>query len=69
MSEHGLYFKHEIRGLRILMIGLGLLLLYRMFALAQGNIHYSDFAVPSPPTPPPPPPLSFSLIILYHAQV
>ena len=70
MSQHGRYFKYEIRGLKMVMIGLGLLLLYRMLALAEGNIHYSDFAVPSPP-----PPLSLSLslslshIILYHAQV
>ena len=55
MSQHGRYFKYEIRGLRIVMIGLGLLLLYRMLALAEGNIHYSDFAVPSLP------PLSLSL--------
>ena len=59
MSQHGRYFKYEIRGLKMVMIGLGLLLLYRMLALAEGNIHYSDFAVPSPP-----PPLSLSLFCI-----
>ena len=66
MSQHGRYFKYEIRGLKMVMIGLGLLLLYRMLALAEGNIHYSDFAVPSLPLSLS---LSLSLIILYHAQV